>query len=893
MSETTLSPAYDPAAVEERLYQFWLDGEYFKAARNTELTPYTIVIPPPNVTGSLHMGHALNNTIQDILIRWKRMQGFDTLWLPGCDHAGIATQNVVEKHLAEEGISSKDLGREAFLEKVWDWKDTYHARITKQLYRLGVSCDWSRERFTMDEGCSRAVRKVFVDLYRRGLIYRGDYMINWCPRCHTALSDIEVVHEEETSNITHIRYPFTDGSGSITVATTRPETMLGDTAVAVHPEDERYKNIHDKKVTLPLLDREIPIVADDYVDPEFGSGAVKVTPGHDPNDFAIGQRHNLEVIKAIDEDAKMTKATGPYQGLDRYDCRKKVIEDLKALGLIEKIEDHEHSLGRCQRCSTVVEPLISRQWFVKMKPLAEPALKAVEDERTVFVPPRFTKIYHNWVENIRDWCISRQIWWGHRIPAWYCACGEVIVDYRDPENCPACGSSKLEQDPDVLDTWFSSALWPFSTLGWPEKTPDLGHFYPTSVLVTAYDIIYFWVARMMFMGLEFLREVPFHTVYITGLVRDAEGRKMSKSLGNGIDPLEVIESYGADTLRFTLVTGQAPGNDQRFRQESVEAGRNFANKIWNASRFVLMNLKDEGEDEISFPAFEPERDIESLNRAERWILHRYTETLKEVNSSLEVYELGEAARMVYEFLWNDYCDWYLEMSKHYLYIKENSEKTVQDKQRTRSLLVYLLDGVMRMLHPFMPFISEEIWQQLPNREEKSLVVAKWPVVSGKLSFPDEAYDMKQFQEVVRAIRNLRSQVQLAPGNKTAVTIRAGDRAAVCLDQERQHLAKLAFAEPVTIEPEAAKPDQALTAIISEGVEVYLPLEGVVDIEAETARLEKEVEQLLSEIKRTEGKLNNEEFIKKAPPEVVSKERARRDEQDSKLSKLRQRLGELK
>ena len=893
MSETTLPPAYDPAAVEERLYQFWLDGEYFKAARNTQLTPYTIVIPPPNVTGSLHMGHALNNTIQDILIRWKRMKGFDTLWLPGCDHAGIATQNVVEKHLAEEGISSKDLGREAFLEKVWDWKDTYHARITKQLYRLGVSCDWSRERFTMDEGCSRAVRKVFVDLYRRGLIYRGDYMINWCPRCHTALSDIEVVHEEETSTITHIRYPFTDGSGSITVATTRPETMLGDTAVAVHPEDGRYKNMHDKKVTLPLLDREIPIVADDYVDPEFGSGAVKVTPGHDPNDFAIGQRHKLEVIKAIDEDAKMTEATGPYQGLDRYDCRKKVVDDLKALGLIEKIEDHEHSLGRCQRCSTVVEPLISRQWFVKMKPLAEPALKAVEDERTVFVPPRFTKIYQNWVENIRDWCISRQIWWGHRIPAWYCACGEVIVDYRDPENCPACGSSKLEQDPDVLDTWFSSALWPFSTLGWPDKTPDLEHFYPTSVLVTAYDIIYFWVARMMFMGLEFMREIPFHTVYITGLVRDAEGRKMSKSLGNGIDPLEVIESYGADTLRFTLVTGQAPGNDQRFRQESVEAGRNFANKIWNASRFVLMNLKDEGEDEISFPAFKPDRDLDNLNRADRWILHRYTETLKEVNSSLEVYELGEAARLVYEFLWNDYCDWYLEMSKHYLYIKESSDKAIQDKQRTRGLLVYLLDGVMRMLHPFMPFISEEIWQQLPDREEEALVVANWPVVSGKLSFPDEAYDMKQFQEVVRAIRNLRSQVQLAPGNKAAVTIRAGNRAAACLDQERQHLAKLAFAEPVTIEPEAAKPDQALTAIISEGVEVYLPLEGVVDIEAETARLEKEVEQLLSEIKRTEGKLNNEEFIKKAPPEVVSKERARRDEQDSKLSKLRQRLGELK
>ncbi len=893
MSETTLSPAYDPAAVEEKLYQFWLDGEYFKAARNTQLSPYTIVIPPPNVTGSLHMGHALNNTIQDILIRWKRMQGFDTLWLPGCDHAGIATQNVVEKHLAEEGVNSKDLGREAFLNKVWEWKDTYHARITKQLYRLGMSCDWSRERFTMDEGCSRAVRKVFVDLYRRGLIYRGDYMINWCPRCHTALSDIEVEHEEESSTITHIRYPLIDGNGFITVATTRPETMLGDTAVAVHPEDRRYKKLHNKKVTLPLLDREIPIVADDYVDPEFGSGAVKVTPGHDPNDFAISQRHSLEVIKAIDEDAKMTEATGPYQGMDRYDCRKQVIADLKALGLIEKMEDHEHSLGRCQRCSTVVEPLISRQWFVKMKPLAEPALEAVSDELTVFVPSRFTKIYQNWVENIRDWCISRQIWWGHRIPAWYCACGELIVDYSQPESCPACGSGKLEQDPDVLDTWFSSALWPFSTLGWPEKTPDLEHFYPTSVLVTAYDIIYFWVARMMFMGLAFMQEVPFHTVYITGLVRDAEGRKMSKSLGNGIDPLEVIENYGADTLRFTLVTGQAPGNDQRFRQESVEAGRNFANKIWNASRFVLMNLKDENQKEISFPAFDPKGDKSGLNRADRWILHRYNDTLKGVNSSLESYELGEAARLVYEFLWNDYCDWYLEMSKQFLYNKEKSEIAEQDRQRTRSLLVFLLDGVMRMLHPFMPFISEEIWQQLPNRKEQALVVSSWPTVSDQLAFPEEAYDMGQFQEVVRAIRNLRSQVQLVPGNRTAVTIRAGNRTAACLDQERHHLAKLAFAEPLTVDPDAVKPEQALTAIISEGVEVYLPLEGVVDVEAETSRLEKEVEQLLAEIKRTEGKLNNEEFIRKAPPEVVGKERARREEQESRLSKLRQRLGELK
>ncbi len=893
MSETTLPPVYEPSEVEASRYQFWLDGEYFKAEGNPDKAPYTIVIPPPNVTGSLHMGHALNNTIQDILIRWKRMQGYDTLWLPGCDHAGIATQNVVEKHLAEEGKSAAEMGREAFLEKVWDWKDTYHARITRQLYRLGVSCDWSRERFTMDEGCSRAVRKVFVDLFRKGLIYRGDYMINWCPRCHTALSDIEVEHEDEASSITHIRYPLTDGSASITVATTRPETMLGDSGVAVHPEDERYAELVGKKVTLPLLNKEIPIVADDYVDPEFGSGAVKVTPGHDPNDFAIGQRHNLEIIKAIDEDAKMTEATGPYQGLDRYDCRKQVLEDLKTLDLIEKIEDYEHALGRCQRCHVVVEPLISRQWFVKMKPLAEPALEAVKDGRTGFVPPRFARTYNIWLENIHDWCISRQIWWGHRIPAWYCACGEVIVSYTEPTICPSCGGSKLEQDSDVLDTWFSSALWPFSTLGWPERTPDLEHFYPTSVLVTAYDIIYFWVARMMFTGLEFMKEVPFHTVYITGLVRDPLGRKMSKSLGNGIDPLEVIDNYGADTLRFTLVTGQAPGNDQRFRQEAVEAGRNFANKIWNASRFVLMNLTDQDQEESSFAPFDPDNLPDNLDRADRWILHRYNETVQKTTMLLDKYELGEAARQVYEFLWNDFCDWYVEISKHYLYLKDEGEQAEYDRKQTRSLLVYVLDGVMRLLHPFMPFISEEIWQQLPHRNEKALVVAAWPQGNSNLNFAEDAEDMASLQEVARAIRNLRSQVQIPPGKKTAVLIRAEGRIADCLDQERHHLGKLAFAEPLTIKNEIEKPKQALAAIIGDGVEVYLPLEGIVDLEAETARLEKELDELLKEIKKTAGKLSNRDFRSKAPKEVVAKENARREEQESRLVKLKQRLEELK
>ncbi len=892
MTDNMLPPVYDPDAVELERYQFWLEGNYFHASCDPDRSPFTIVIPPPNVTGSLHMGHALNNTVQDVLIRRRRMQGYDTLWLPGCDHAGIATQNVVEKHLAEEGIDSRQLGREKFLERVWAWKDTYQERITRQLYRLGCSCDWSRERFTMDEGCSRAVRKVFVDLYHQGLIYRGDYMINWCSRCSTALSDIEVEHENESATITHIKYPLVDGEGEIIVATTRPESMLGDTAVAVHPDDQRYRDLVGKKVILPLLNREIPVVADDYVDPDFGSGAVKVTPGHDPNDFAIGRRHNLEVIKVIGEDARMTAAAGPYKGMDRFACRRQVVEDLKALGLIEKIEDYEHSIGHCQRCDTVVEPLISRQWFVKMKPLAEPALKAVKDKRTGFVPPRFTRVYNDWLENIRDWCISRQIWWGHRIPAWYCECGEVIVDYEDPESCPSCSSSKLDQDPDVLDTWFSSALWPFSTLGWPDKTADLEHFYPTSVLVTGYDIIFFWVARMMFMGLAFMNEVPFRTVYITGLVRDALGRKMSKSLGNGIDPLEVIENYGADTLRFTLVTGQAPGNDQRFRQESVEAGRNFANKIWNASRFVLMNLGEHQEAAGRLAQFDPDQPPQGLNRGDRWILHRFNETVKKADELFDKYELGEAARLVYEYLWNDFCDWYLEISKYHLYREGAGEDVEENRNRTRSILIYLLDGVMRILHPFMPFISEEIWQQLPNRREEALVIASWPVPAEKLYFPGEAEEMKLFQEVVRAIRNLRSQVKLAPDQKAPVLVRAGGRSADCLEDEAHQIKRLASVNNLTIDPAAEKPQQALTAIIGDDIEVYLPLEGVIDLDAERTRLQKELSQVEAEIKRTEGKLNSEGFLKKAPAEVVAKERSRREEQEGRLQKLQQRLQEL-
>ncbi len=891
MPDTTMPPVYDPAAVEQRRYQDWLQGGYFRAGGRAGEETFTIVIPPPNVTGSLHMGHALNNTIQDVLARWRRMQGFDTLWLPGCDHAGIATQNVVEKHLAEEGLTSRELGREAFLDRVWQWKDTYHARITEQLHRLGVSCDWSRERFTLDEGCSRAVRKVFVDLYRRGLIYRGDYMINWCPRCSTALSDIEVEHEDQASTLTHIRYPLSGGDGYIIVATTRPESMLGDTGVAVHPEDERYCKLVGQKVLLPLMNREIPIVADDYVDPSFGSGAVKVTPAHDPNDLAISLRHNLEVLPIIDESARMTEAAGLYAGMDRFECRKKVVEDLQGLGLLEKIEEYNHSLGHCQRCSTVVEPLISRQWFVKMKPLAEPALAAVRRKDTVFVPDRFARIYNSWLENIRDWCISRQLWWGHRIPAWYCACGEIIVDYQDPTACPACGSRQFEQDADVLDTWFSSALWPFSTLGWPEQTPDLERFFPTSVLVTGYDIIFFWVARMMFLSLAFLEEVPFHTVYITGLVRDSLGRKMSKSLGNGIDPLEIIENYGADTLRFTLITGQAPGNDQRFRQENVEAGRNFSNKIWNASRFVLMNLTAEaGEPEPL--QIDPQNLPPGINRPDRWILHRFNETVREATRLLEEYELGEAARIIYDFLWNDYCDWYLEFSKYTLYTKDPGAAELEEKRRTRGILSYVLDGVMRLLHPFMPFISEEIWQHLPHRDA-ALVVSSWPKHYLELNFPEAAAEMALVQEVIRAMRNLRSQVNLPPGRKAKVLLRASGQAARSLEQERHHLTRLAFAEPVEIDAAAAKPRQALTALIGDEVEAYLPLAGVIDLGAEITRLEKELDLVVTERRKAQGKLQNPGFRKKAPPEVVAKEQARLEESIAKQTKLEDRLRELR
>ncbi len=874
-----LAPVYSPADVEDRLYNEWLEREYFRAPGDSTKEPFTIVIPPPNVTGSLHMGHALDNTIQDILIRRKRMQGFDTLWLPGTDHAGIATQIKVEEHLADEGTNRHELGREKFLERVWEWKEEYHARIVKQLHKLGVSCDWSRERFTMDEGCSRAVREVFVSLYEKDLIYRGDYIINWCPRCHTALSDIEVEHEDKEGSLTFIRYPVAEEDGHIVVATTRPETMLGDTAVAVHPKDSRYSHLIGKHILLPLMDRKIPVIADEYVDPDFGSGAVKITPAHDPNDFAMAERHGLPSIVVIGDNGSMTEKAGKYAGLDRYEARKQVVDDLDSLGALLKTELHTHAVGQCQRCHTVIEPLLSKQWFVRMKPLAVPAIEKVKSGDIRFVPERFTKTYLNWVENIRDWCISRQIWWGHRIPAWYCGCGEIIVSLSEPSACPECGGSELNQDEDVLDTWFSSALWPFSTLGWPDKTDDLAHFYPTDVLVTGYDIIYFWVARMIFMGLEFMKEVPFHTVYIHGLVRDAQGRKMSKSLGNGIDPLEIIDQYGSDTLRFTLITGQAPGNDQRFRLESVENSRNFANKIWNASRFVLMNLGDFSADQV---------ELTNLSDADRWILHRYNMTVQEVGRLMDQYELGEAARTVYDFLWSDYCDWYIEMAKIPLYAAESEE----EKKTVRSVLTFVLDRTLRMLHPFMPFITEEIWQKLPHDGE-TVMLSAWPEYDAELDFSEAYSRMNTVMEVVRTVRYLRSEINLPPGKKADVVLQASGEAAVALQSGLATLKRLAAIGEVQITTELSeKPKQALTAVVP-GVDIFLPLAGVVDLSQELLRLEKELKKLDGELVRSRNKLSNQGFLAKAPDEVIAEEKAKAEEYAKLREKVLLRIESLK
>ena len=875
--ENNIPKVYDPKTFEKKWYAYWEKNRLFHAEVEPQKTPYSIVIPPPNVTGQLHMGHAMDNTLQDILIRWRRMQGYNTLWMPGCDHAGIATQAKVEEALREEGLTRYDLGREKFLERVWVWKEKFGNRIMSQLRSLGSSCDWERERFTMDEGCSRAVREVFVSLYEEGLIYQGTRITNWCPRCHTALSDIEVEHETEVGHLWHLRYRFADSDDYVEIATTRPETMFGDTGVAVHPEDVRYREMVGRTLILPIVNRPIPLFADEYVDPTFGTGAVKVTPAHDPNDFDMGKRHGLEQIKVIENDGTMGEGAGRYAGMDRYACRKALVKELAALGVLVGTEEHEHAVGHCSRCHTTVEPLVSKQWFVKMASLAKPAIEVVREGRIRFVPERFTKIYENWLENIRDWCISRQLWWGHRIPAWYCDdCGKVSVSRTDLTACPACGSSHLHQDEDVLDTWFSSALWPFETMGWPEKTPELQQFYPTRTLVTGYDIIFFWVARMVMMGLKFGGDIPFHHVFIHGLVRDSQGRKMSKSLGNGIDPVEVIDKYGADTLRFMLVTGNTPGNDMRFYWARVEAARNFANKLWNASRFMLMNLQ--GFDRSFVPK------AEDYTLADRWILSRYARTSAVVTENLEKFELGEAARAIYEFIWGEFCDWYIELVKPRLYAEEG------DSRRTAQyVLGYVLERTLRLLHPFMPFITEEIWQHIPH-EGKSIMTAPWPTGEETWLDKENEASMAAIMEVIKAIRNMRAEVNAAPGKKSEAILHFSDAAQQAVFTANDgYLHALAEADPVTIlSLTAERPENAMTAAAG-GVEIYLPLKGLIDMEKETARLSKELDGLTKEIARTEGKLANEKFVTKAPVAVVAKEREKLQDYEEKKRVVEERL----
>ena len=880
-SGANIPKTYDPQSFERKWYAYWEEHDLFHDAADESREPYSVVIPPPNVTGQLHMGHALDNTLQDILVRYQRMRGKNVVWIPGCDHAGIATQAKVEESLRAEGTNRFELGREKFLARVWDWKQQYGDRIMYQLRMLGASCDWERERFTMDEGCSRAVREVFVSLYEQGLIYQGTRITNWCPHCTTAISDIEVEHETEEGHLWHLRYPIEGTDDYVEIATTRPETMFGDTGVAVHPDDERYKHLVGKTLILPVVERRIPLFADAYVDPAFGTGAVKVTPAHDPNDFEMGQRHNLEQIVVINADGTMGEGAGKYAGLDRYECRKQLVQELAEIGALVRTEKHEHAVGHCSRCKTTIEPLVSKQWFVRMEDLAKPAIAAVKDGRIRFVPERFTKIYENWLENIRDWCISRQLWWGHRIPAWHCEdCGETSVSREDITACTHCGSTHIHQDEDVLDTWFSSALWPFETLGWPEATKDLRHFYPTATLVTGYDIIFFWVARMVMMGLRFGGDVPFRDVFIHGLVRDSEGRKMSKSLGNGIDPVEVIEKYGADTLRFMLITGNTPGNDMRFYWERVEAARNFANKIWNASRYMLMNL--EGADDV----FVPEESDYTL--ADRWILTRSAETVRAVTANLENYELGEAGRAIYEFLWSEFCDWYIELTKARLYDKEN----VRAKNTALYVLRTVLERTMRLLHPFMPFLTEEIWQKLPH-EGRSIMRAPWPEVDEKEIHAEAEAAMTAIMEVIKVTRNLRAELGTPPGKKSALLLRVRDAAlGDVFAAHTDYFHALASASEVTfLAEDAPDPENVVTGALA-GAAVYLPLAGLIDVEKETARLTKERDNLEKEIARLSGKLANAGFTSKAPAAVVAAEREKLAGYEEKIGLIRSRLADL-
>ncbi len=880
---TELPKTYAPSEFEDRIYQNWVNKGYFTPDPDSTAPSFPVVIPPPNVTGQLHMGHALDETLQDILVRTKRMQGYNTLWVPGTDHAGIATQIKVEERLrVDEGLSRYDLGREEFLKRVWAWKDSYEARITGQLKKLGASCDWTRQRFTMDDGCSHAVREVFVNLYDKGLIYRGHRIINWCPRCLTALSDAEVEYEDQPGNFWHIKYPIKGEDGYVVVATTRPETMFGDTAVAVNPEDEAMNHLIGKTLILPCVGREIPVIADDYVEIGFGTGCVKITPAHDPNDFLVGQRHNLEQIKVMNDDATMNAYAGKYEGMDRYACRKALVADLEAEGYLLQVEPHAHNVGVCYRCGTTVEPLTSDQWFVKMKPLAAPAIEAVENDSIRFVPERFSKNYFNWMNNILDWCISRQLWWGHRIPAFYCdACGEMTVSKTDIEVCPKCGAP-VRQDSDVLDTWFSSALWPFSTLGWPEMTEDLKKYYPTSVLVTGYDIITFWVSRMIFSGLEHMGEKPFSTVFIHGLVRDAQGRKMSKSLGNGIDPLEVIGTYGADALRFALATGNSPGNDMRFSDEKIEAARNFANKLWNASRFVRMNLTI---DEIALPA------ADKLAAEDKWILHEFNQLAAKVNTNIEKFEVGVALAAIYEFTWDVFCDWYIELAKSRL-----SEKDTEGNIVCQNVISYVLNGILKLLHPYMPFITEEIFASLPTLpgDRESIMIAAYPTYSASLDFPADAAEMERIIELIRAIRNRRSEMNIAPSRKAALYI-ATKYVDTFHEGTAPFFARLASASGLTVaesfDASVVSADTAVQVITPSAI-AYLPMSDLIDFEKEKARLASEIEKLQGEVKRLSGKLSNEGFVAKAPAAVVDAERAKLAAAEEKLRATEDALAKL-
>ncbi len=893
-----LAKTYDPKGIEDRLYQKWLDKKYFHAEVDRTKTPFTIVIPPPNITGQLHMGHALDNTMQDILIRYKRMQGYNALWQPGTDHASIATEVKIIEKLKEEGIDKSDLGREGFLKRAWDWKKEYGGRIVSQLKKLGSSCDWDRERFTMDEGCNKAVTEVFVKMHEKGWIYKGSRIINWCPVCNTSISDAEVEYQEQAGHFWHIKYPLVDQDGQpsktefLEFATTRPETMLGDTAVAVNPNDERYTYLKGRQVWLPIVNKAIPVVEDEYVDMEFGTGVVKITPAHDPNDFEVGKRHNLPEVNIMNDDATINANGGKYEGLDRYEARKRIVEELEKEGLLVRIEDYSHNVGTHDRCKTTIEPMIKKQWFVKMDELIKPAVEAVKKGEIRLIPERMDKIYYNWTDNIRDWCISRQLWWGHRIPAYYCdKCGEIVVAKEAPGVCPKCGETHFTQDPDTLDTWFSSALWPFSTLGWPEKTEDLDYFYPTDVLVTGYDIIFFWVIRMIFSGYEQMGEKPFKTVLFHGLVRDSQGRKMSKSLGNGIDPLEIIDQYGADALRLTLITGNAPGNDMRFYYERVEASRNFANKVWNASRFIMMNM-DQEEEKTGKRGWETsyEEIKESLYPVDKWILSKLNTLVKDVTDNMDSFELGIAVQKVYDFIWDEFCDWYIEMVKPRLYSTEAGEE--EGKRAALWTLQNVLIDALKLLHPYMPFITEEIFCTLQTKEE-SIMVSEWPLFREDRQFTKEENAIGLMKEAVRGIRNVRTEMNVAPGRKAAVyVVSENEGVRQIFEEGRQFFTSLAAASELTVQADKSGIDDSAVSVVIPNATVYIPFEELVDIAQEIERLKKEQKRLEGELARVQGMLGNEKFMSKAPKQKVDEERAKLEKYTQMKAQVEERLSQL-